>query len=265
MAYICSNQSIARQNVQKLRVSELVNTDVDPNEARLSMQHLRIAEQENDPNVLNGYVQIIPLTPETSFRMTSGLGLRGERALIYVILEKMLEGSEVSLLKLRRRLYASVQGGYQEDKDEGWKAKLDDFRGRVSECEKISGGKYPGEFIGKLEERGVCEIAWRLSELDVGRNKDSNDCIRQLRQIFAEESAAMLNPDLVIMDEFQRFRFLINGEEDSETQILAKRFLKENYNDPNQKTRVLLLSATPYKLYSTAEEILETGKRRRVS
>ena len=259
VAYICSNQSIARQNVQKLRVSELVNTDVDPNEARLSMQHLRIAEQENDPNVLNGYVQIIPLTPETSFRMTSGVGLRWERALIYVILEKMLEGSEVSLLKLRRRLYASVQGGYQEDKDEGWKAKLDEYRGRVSECEKISGGKYPGEFIGKLEERGVCEIAWRLSELDVGRSKDSNDCIRQLRQIFAEESAAMLNPDLVIMDEFQRFRFLINGEEDSETQILAKRFLKENHNDPNQKTRVLLLSATPYKLYSTAEEILETG------
>ena len=166
VAYICSNQSIARQNVQKLRVSELVNTDVDPNEARLSMQHLRIAEQENDPNVLNGYVQIIPLTPETSFRMTSGVGLRWERALIYVILEKMLEGSEVSLLKLRRRLYASVQGGYQEDKDEGWKAKLDEYRGRVSECEKISGGKDPGECIGKLEERGVCEIAWRLSELD---------------------------------------------------------------------------------------------------
>ena len=72
VAYICSNQSIARQNVQKLRVSELVNTDVDPNEARLSMQHLRIAEQENDPNVLKGYVQIIPALGTGAYLCDSG-------------------------------------------------------------------------------------------------------------------------------------------------------------------------------------------------
>ena len=135
VAYICSNQSIARQNVQKLRVSELVNTDVDPNEARLSMQHLRIAEQENDPNVLNGYVQIIPLTPETSFRMTSSKGLRSERALIYVILKRMLKGSEISLVKLRRRLYAAVNGGIKENDAKCWEDTIKKFEVRVNACD----------------------------------------------------------------------------------------------------------------------------------
>ncbi len=259
VAYICSNQAIARQNVQKLRVSDLVSADVDPNEARLSMQHLRIVEQNNDPVIRNGYVQIIPLTPETSFRMTSGLGLRSERALIYVILEIMLEGSDVSLTKLRRRLYASVQGGYREDNDQAWNAKLKDFRDRVSKCKKATNGDYPREFISRLKVRGVDDIARQLSETGQGRSKDSNECIRRLRQIFAEESAAMLNPDLVIMDEFQRFRFLINSGEESETQILADRFLRKDSKGQGRVPRVLLLSATPYKLYSTAHEILETG------
>ncbi len=259
VAYICSNQSIAKQNVQKLRVSKLVKADIDATEARLSMQHLRIAEQENNQEVRNGYVQIIPLTPETSFRLTNGIGMRGERALIYVILERMFAGNAVFLAKLRRRLYGAVQGGYSENEDAGWKEKLKEFQDRISDCETASAGKYPSDFIRKLEERGVREIAVKLSETDVARNRDSNEYIKQLRQIFAEESAAMLKPDLVIMDEFQRFRFLINSEEESETSILAERFLKEHSDDPIQKTRVLLLSATPYKLYSTAEEILETG------
>ena len=259
VAYVCSNQSIAMQNVQKLCVSRLVTAELDASEARLSMQHLRIAEQENDENIRNGYVQIIPLTPETSFRMTGGMGLRWERALIYVILERMISDVNVQQ-RLRRRLYAAVKGGYQEHEDQLWKWKLDDFRKRIKKCEDNPRSGYPGDFIARLEVRAVREIAMELSMTEVSRNRESADCIRRLRQIFAEESAAKLKPDLVIMDEFQRFRFLINGEEASETRILAERFLKENRDDPNQRTRVLLLSATPYKLYSTSEEVIEAGR-----
>ena len=258
VAYVCSNQSIARQNVQKLCVSRLVNAELDASEARLSMQHLRIAEQENDEHIRNGYVQIIPLTPETSFRMTGGMGLRWERALIYVILEKMISNDTV-LERLRQRMYASIKGGSQEFEDQLWKWKLDDFRARIKKCEDNPRSGYPDDFIARLEARGVREIAMELSRTEGSRSKESVDCIRRLRQIFAEESAARLKPDLVIMDEFQRFRFLINGEESSETRILAERFLKENRDNQNQRTRVLLLSATPYKLYSTSEEIIEAG------
>ena len=69
--------------------------------------------------------------------------------------------------------------------------------------------------------------------------------------MFARISTEMLNPDLVIMDEFQRFKFLLNSNQESETGILAQKFLGGG------DTRILLLSATPYKLYSTLEEIDE--------
>lgn len=74
--------------------------------------------------------------------------------------------------------------------------------------------------------------------------------MNKLRVMFARISVSMLEPDLVIMDEFQRFKFLLSSD-DSELGILAHSFLS------GHDTRVLLLSATPYKLYSTLEEIDE--------
>ena len=66
--------------------------------------------------------------------------------------------------------------------------------------------------------------------------------MNKLRVMFARISVSMLEPDLVIMDEFQRFKFLLSSDDS---------FLS------GDDTRVLLLSATPYKLYSTLEEIDE--------
>ena len=54
------------------------------------------------------------------------------------------------------------------------------------------------------------------------------------------------------MDEFQRFKYLINSDPNSETGLLANKFFNSD------KVRMLLLSATPYKMYSTLEEIDET-------
>ena len=59
------------------------------------------------------------------------------------------------------------------------------------------------------------------------------------------------------MDEFQRFPELIKNDDDSETAVLARRFFNPA-GDDNQNTKILLLSATPYKLYSTLEEISES-------
>ena len=57
------------------------------------------------------------------------------------------------------------------------------------------------------------------------------------------------------MDEFQRFNSLIQIDNDSDAGMLAQRFLQEHYEDEKTRTRVLLLSATPYKLFSTMEEL----------
>ena len=90
--YICSNQNIANQNIRKLDVTGN-NAIGSVSETRLSMQHLRITEQENDSSVKEGFIQFIPLTPETSFRMTSGGGNVQERALMYAILKRIPEFS----------------------------------------------------------------------------------------------------------------------------------------------------------------------------
>lgn len=82
VVYICSNSAIADQNLQKLRVTHDVTSE-KVSSSRLSMQHLNIFMQENDESLLNRYIQLIPLTPDTSFRMTAGTGTVSERALMF--------------------------------------------------------------------------------------------------------------------------------------------------------------------------------------
>ena len=69
VVYICSNAAIADQNLDKLRIVNEIRPE-STNTSRLSMQHLNIFNQENDANVLNKYIQLIPLTPETSFKVS---------------------------------------------------------------------------------------------------------------------------------------------------------------------------------------------------
>ena len=216
---------------------------------RLSMQHLKITEQENDPQIKEGFIQLIPLTPETSFRMTTGGGSVQERALMYAILRRMpdFKGHVTSLEKFM--IMDAVKAW------DGW-AKWN-FENRVAECEKMTKGVYPQNVIEKIlnyqEYESIRDML--LNHLHERRyNKQltySNYYVmNKLRVMFARISVSMLEPDLVIMDEFQRFKFLLSSD-DSELGILAHSFLS------GHDTRVLLLSATPYKLYSTLEEIDE--------
>ena len=66
-----------------------------------------------------------------------------------------------------------------------------------------------------------------------------------------------LEPDLIILDEFQRFKHLMYGEEGEDDSAMSARELARelfSYADENSEARVLLLSATPYKMYTTADE-----------
>src|SRR5450756_1619872 len=86
VVYICSNQSIASQNIQKLYDGATIDGVSD---TRLSMQHLKVFEQENDAKVLEKYIQLIPLTPATSFNMTNSSGSVIERALMFALLRRL--------------------------------------------------------------------------------------------------------------------------------------------------------------------------------
>ncbi len=254
VVYICSNAAIAEQNLNKLKISRELKAE-STGSARLSMQHLNIAMQENDEELLGRYIQLIPLTPDTSFRMTGGTGIAPERALMYTILKRIpefkpyLQELEVAMID-----WASSQWSW-------WK---NDFEKKVTECDKKSGGVYLNNIIKRVtgeifivDSGGITlfdEFVELFSRIRNNGYKRVNEtsAIGKLRVIFAKISLDNLEPDLVIMDEFQRFKYLINSDPESETGMLANKFFNSS------SVRMLLLSATPYKMYSTLEEIDET-------
>ncbi len=251
VVYVCSNQNIARQNIRKLNIFSAEEEDVS--DTRLSMQHLRVTEQKLQQKEKEQYVQLIPLTPETSFRMTSGGGSVNERALMFAILRRMPELS-----------------GYEKELEEflicyaasSWEWNRDRYEERVADCEKRTNGDagpYPQNIIRKIYEYDqnhqilsrLIEYLQKRRDGSISKKPDLH-LADDLRFMFSHIGVDMLEPDFVIMDEFQRFRFLINEEEkETETGLLAEQFLHR------EDARVLLLSATPYKLYSTMEEIEE--------
>lgn len=234
--YICSNSAIASQNIRKLKIYDNVTVD-GVSDTRLSMQHLKIFEQENDPEVLNGYIQLIPLTPATSFNITSGGGKSSERALMYTILEH-LPAFRNHEEQLRSFLMQSATMSFPQ--------QLIVMRERVDNCNDKSNGKYLGNLLDEIGRGLTQELIRDILEGKV-------ESISKLRLLFAQISIRRLEPDLVIMDEFQRFRELITATPDSETGLLTDAFLKKS------KAYTLLLSATPYKLYQTLEEAAESG------
>ena len=73
--------------------------------------------------------------------------------------------------------------------------------------------------------------------------------IGELRWLLARVCLATLEPDLIILDEFQRFKHLL--EEDTEAGELARDLFD---SEAGQGSRVLLLSATPYRGLSLHHE-----------
>ncbi len=248
--YICSNISIANQNIQKLKVSDSAKIE-GVSDTRLSMLHLKIAEQESDEKLREGFIQLIPLTPGTSFQMTAGGGTVGERALMRVILSRIAEVSPL-LNELDKLLVYGAAAATLEREIEWYSL-------RVRKCEGREGSKYPASVIEKIKEynqkTGVLDMLVEHLQKRSGGTSPHKDhvVIHRLRTMFARISTEMLEPDLVIMDEFQRFKFLLASDQESEAGILAQKFLGGG------DTRILLLSATPYKMYSTPEEIDEAG------
>ena len=240
VVYICSNLSIASQNAQKLGIEDQMNVA----ESRLSMQHLKIYESAGTGHA---YEQLIPLTPATSFSMTTGCGNQSERALMLAHLVRL-----------------PVFQGYEEklspflafDAKKEWQKNVDTYKQKVKECGE-NGSNYLEDMAAalteKLEEQPdlVLAIKENCDSTDHNRKEERRPLINRLRMIFAEISITKLDPDLVIMDEFQRFRDLIAPEKESEEKLLSQKFLEDT------RTKVLLLSATPYKQYSTLEEIAE--------
>lgn len=244
VVYICSNINIAKQNIVKLGIKEKLGVD----ESRLSMQHILIAAKEKElkEQADQGEMpeQIIPLTPSTSFDFKSSCGIATERALIYELLKRRPEFSE-----LKKRLSKFFKVSVRDD---NWKKY---YRDRYADKVDKLGVEYVSMMNEALDQKdtGVLEeLKGLLTNHESYSYDDQCRLISGLRMIYAEISVEMLHPDIVVMDEFQRFKSLLD-ESDNEQSMLTHAFFNQ------EDCKILLLSATPYKPYSTLEELNENG------
>lgn len=171
--------------------------------------------------------------------------MKAERALMYVFLSRY---HELSRYKKRLSHLLEFQKGINN-----WDWYIDEYEKQVTACNKVT-GCYVSEMLQAMEAiiqeelyETVLEICvkGRIFQADYAKRRN---IINALRRVFAQISLDKLEPDLVIMDEFQRFKDLI-APNDDESGMLSQKFLSDS------TTKVLLLSATPYKPYSTLEEL----------
>ena len=184
--YICSNVNIASQNASKLGIQDQLKVS----ESRLSMQHLKLYQSAGRNHE---YAQLIPLTPATSFTMTSGCGNQEERALMYAHLRRLPMFQAYSR-PLRKFLAYTAE--------RHWQGYVDYYETKVSECGK-NGSGYLEDMAEELTRR-LQDPSWlveRIQQRCTTRLDDQREqrfLINRLRRVFAEISLSRLEPDLLI-------------------------------------------------------------------
>jgi hypothetical protein len=91
------------------------------------------------------------------------------------------------------------------------------------------------------------------SNNEANHRRACNEVARVLRRILIDACLKYIDADLFILDEFQRFRNLIDPDSDAEEAEIARRVFQ------NRKARILLLSATPFKAF-TGDMDLSNGE-----
>ncbi len=231
VVYICSNQDIAQQNIDRLNITADRHFQFA---SRATL--LPITLQELRGNKLN----FVSMTPGTSFEMSSATGWKRERAVLFLLL---LEHWKVSEGRLRNVLRGDVGR-------DSWSRELDYVSGNHSLdadlCAAFCSELDADPSLRQEYEALATEIGGTRTHLSPDMRWGRNRFVGRLRQLLARSSLHALEPDLIILDEFQRFRHLLDPAEPAG--LLAQTLFGFD------RAKVLLLSATPYKMYTLEGE-----------
>lgn len=247
IVYVCSNAEIARQNLSRLNVLPAGGDGYKPVESasRLTLLAKHSRHFACAAAFASKPVNLVSFTPGTSFDTGRRTGKAEERALLFLLLEPYLalaDGHQqrAALNLLRGNVHA-----------------VETFKDQLARLKKELGGppdpviarkfiKLAGKAGLIKRARGLIAELGRKSELPENMREPATKLISALRNELARASVETLKPDLVILDEFQRFRDLL--VKDSAPGELAHNLFEYG------AAKVLLLSATPYKPFSYAEE-----------
>lgn len=246
--YICSNQSIARSNLPKLQISGENQVSVSL-ATRLTMLATELAPQEGQRGLSGSKVNFVSFTPGTSFNMGDSAGKRGERRVLFHLLEGLVE-PRVALMNL-------LQG--QVRNRTHWRHQLKESPLPLED--KIA-SRFRDRFLssGCLRDDVMHAVAKHFARFRENYPSEARQARRaligKLRQLLAEVCVEALEPNLIVVDEFQRFKNLLDpvqAESDPAAEIAQALFNAKS--SEGESAKVLLLSATPYKLFTTDAEI----------
>lgn len=237
VVYICSNNQIAQQNLNRLNVvggHEVRHAD------RLTLLPEVLPAMKRESHGIN----FISFTPGTSFSVGSSGGTYRERSLLL----RMLARGELGI---------DSQDPQWQRFFQGWMGRANFVRQLEYDHDREIDQPLCRSFLESVRQYRSGSLVDRLHSCaaefahvadfpdgDLGARRDV--LVGTLRSLLARTAIDHLEPDLVILDEFQRFKDLFDS--DNPAGELARSFL----NYPGAK--VLMLSATPYKMYTLSDE-----------
>ena len=251
IVYICSNAAIARQNLRKLNIADddaIVEAD------RFTMLPNELHRLEHRS------LNLIAVTPGTSLEFGHSAGRFPERALLYAVLQRVWGDDAVRGSGAERVFYLGITD------DGAARRRLRDEAARMHPSSSvIAAFRQQIRRLNeqrRLDDRPTLKVEFnRLARTfhykDGYTRQDReqrNRFMVELRRALATVGIEALQPDLVILDEFQRFRALLDRANTSWAARLAHELF--DYREPTtgRPTRTLLLSATPYRPYTTADD-----------
>lgn len=253
IVYICSNNEIAEQNRDKLYDGK--DSSVPGRLTLMALQSRQIEKQRE-----NGFVQVFAFTPGTSLQIEHGTGIAKERRLLLYLIFRIW-GKRVN----RRAWRLFFRGSSEQEK---WLERTQfrhlkaEFSGHVAGDlqNRLKAQWGSQEYLlfdpdtrqekpGRVHLRDCVDEAveeFKKDSDNIYHKRNCNRIIGELRKGLARVALEFLSPDLIILDEFQRFSDILI-ESKNEQSIVGKLFAKGS-------GAILILSATPYKMYTLAHE-----------
>ncbi|MDR3577805.1 MAG: DEAD/DEAH box helicase family protein, partial [Anaerolineaceae bacterium] len=245
--YVCSNAEIAEQNRDKLAPGAKAASVT-----RLSL--LALDSKKIKKDLSHGELRIFSFTPGTSFQVRRSTGVVRERRLLLFLLWRVWR---MPVGQARWREFFRCTAGIEDwMASTHFKQLCHEFAFQISadlqnelkkawnSClvESGPGTGRPHQESQPLADalRSAVEVFYKRPNAIARANR--NRIIGTLRECLSKVALQFLKPDLVLLDEFQKFPEILKESQNSET-IIGCLFR-------NRNTPALILSATPYKMYS---------------
>ncbi|MDQ2641942.1 MAG: DEAD/DEAH box helicase [Pseudomonadota bacterium] len=238
--YVCSNLAIARQNLQRLNP---FRTLAVPEARRITLLPISMAGK------LNSKVNLLAFTPGTSLDIKENLGTQQERMLLFALISEIWDLPANGLLRVLQGQVFSFQR-FAAHAKEFWASHQEALAGSGAILNKFSAALRTQSAL-RSQFSGLCKDLEYSRKLTPDERSTQRSLVGNLRSILAGCCIDSLEPDLIILDEFQRFKDLFNPETDA-GELAQQLFNWTAGASGTARAHMLLLSATPYKPLAAA-------------